>query len=59
MICFKPNLNDKLNYVKTTLLTNGYPEDIITTIIRYKCNQFSTNPKFDQWGALYVLNYLG
>ena len=29
-----------------TLLKNGYPEDIITSTVRYKHLQFSTKPKF-------------
>ena len=46
MICSKQKLADDLKCIKTTLLKNGYPEDIITTTIRYKFMQFSTNLKF-------------
>ena len=46
MICFKSKLTDKHNYIKTTLLKNGYSEDILTITIRYKCMLFSTKLKF-------------
>ena len=34
------------NFIKSTLLKNGYSEDKITSTIRYKCMQFSANTKF-------------
>ena len=46
MRCSKPKLGDELNFIKKTLLKNGYPEDVITNPIKYKCLQFSTKPKF-------------
>ena len=46
MICFKTNLTDELKFIKKASLKNGYPEDVITYIIKYRCLQFSTKLKF-------------
>ena len=34
MSCSKAKLFDKFNFIKTTLLKNGYPKDIITSTIK-------------------------
>ena len=47
MICSKPKLTDEIEFIKKTLLKNEYPENKITNTIKYKCQQFSTRPK---WG---------
>ena len=46
MIWSKPKLTDELDFIKKTLLKNGYPQDVITNTIKYKCQQFATKPKF-------------
>ena len=46
MIYSKSKPNDELNFFKTTLSKNRYPEDKIPSTIRYKCMQFSANTKF-------------
>ena len=46
MICSKSKLANELEYFKLTLLRNGYPEEVITSIIRRRCTQPSSKPKF-------------
>ena len=46
MICTKVKFADEFDFIKTTLLKNELPKDVITNTIRYKCMQFSTKPKF-------------
>ena len=46
LICSKPKLANELDFIKMTLLKNGYPEVTITNTIRYKCLQFSIKPNF-------------
>ena len=45
MICFKPKLAYELDFIKKTLLKNGYPEDVITYTIKSECLRFSTKPE--------------
>ena len=37
MVDSKPKLADKLDFIKTTLLKNRYPMDVINDTISYKC----------------------
>ena len=48
MICSKIKLSNVLNFDQTTLLNNGYAEDIITSTIKYKYQHVSTKRKFGQ-----------
>ena len=45
MICSEPKLADKHEFLKKTLLRNGYPENVITNTMKYKCRQFFSKLK--------------
>ena len=60
MICSKFKLDDEVEFITVTLCNNGFPEDIVRSIIREK--KFLTSVKLNMIlsrGALYISGYLG
>ncbi len=45
MICSEPKLNLELAKIKSTLIKNGYPEDLISACFRNKIAGFSADKK--------------
>ena len=41
MICFESKLDDKVKFITGTLCNNGFPEDIVQSVIRDKISDFS------------------
>ena len=44
MICSKSKLEPKLNKVRSILINNGYPEDVITSTFQRKLKQLNARP---------------
>ena len=41
MICFESKLDDEVEFITGTLCNNGFPKDIVRSVIRDKISDFS------------------